>query len=637
MRTYLIKRFFLMIPTIFGISLVVFIVINLAPGSPAAMTVSSGDTGGAISADQVASKETYQIFKKHFNLDKEVLLNRYPWLSKEKVDRRIKAWIEGSAKEKIAASDALSDYGPFVIPQAITLLEEARVAGKTLDPESDEGRENRNRRRHLVFLLAQNSLVDIEKVDRTEGKEQTRAQKIQSAVNKEYNVDNGMLRDRVLPDKFTPAQASRVEETWIDWYRGMKRKLEGEEAAAPEGAGREGAPPGPCTVAGLDAALAEAKKAETKKALKEGGRAYGEAHRGGFGVLIGWVRDAGEDLPARSVFAAHALHAMLPAPEDPLEFEKIDRRRWVKSLTVVEGWPEARAEYVVGRWEKWWQGREADYTQSGVEKLLTAAFDTRFAHYWKNLVRLDFGESLQYKGKKVIDLIKSRLKVSVTFALLSFLIAYTVSIPIGICSAVWKDSVPDRVVTVVLFALYSLPSFFTAVVLLRLFTIGDPFSWFPGEGFQGDEAHTFTVLDYIRDVGWHLVLPVICLSYASFAALSRYMRAGLLEVIRSDYIRTARAKGLSEWVVILKHALRNGVIPILTMVGGILPALIGGSLIIEYVFNINGMGLLMIEAIFRRDYNVVMADSVIMGFLVLCGLLLTDILYVLVDPRISFE
>ncbi|MHC4780585.1 MAG: ABC transporter permease, partial [Planctomycetota bacterium] len=286
---------------------------------------------------------------------------------------------------------------------------------------------------------------------------------------------------------------------------------------------------------------------------------------------------------------------------------------------------------------KWWEGREADFELNDFEKARILLLDTRFAHYMWNLFHLDFGESLTYRGKSVNDLIWERLKVSITFALLSFLLAYTISIPIGIFSAVWKDSIPDRVITVVLFALYSLPSFFTAVILVRIFTIGKPFDWFPSGGFEGPQAQSLPTFDYLVDVGWHLVLPVICLSYASFATLSRYMRAGLLEVIRSDYIRTARAKGLSEWVVILKHALRNGVIPILTMIGGILPALVGGSVIIEYIFNINGMGALIIEAIFQRDYNVVMADSLMVGFLVLCGVLVTDILYVTVDPRISFE
>jgi peptide/nickel transport system permease protein len=147
----------------------------------------------------------------------------------------------------------------------------------------------------------------------------------------------------------------------------------------------------------------------------------------------------------------------------------------------------------------------------------------------------------------------------------------------------------------------------------------------------------FTTLNQIKDVLWHLVLPLISLTYASFASLSRYARSGMLEVIRSDYIRTARAKGLSEFVVIVKHAMRNGMIPIITLLGTILPVIIGGSVIIEYIFGIPGMGLLTITAIHNRDYNVIMGIELIAAMLVLIGILISDIMYAIIDPRISFK
>ena len=136
---------------------------------------------------------------------------------------------------------------------------------------------------------------------------------------------------------------------------------------------------------------------------------------------------------------------------------------------------------------------------------------------------------------------------------------------------------------------------------------------------------------------WHLALPVTCLTYASFAYLSRQMRAGMLEVIRQDYIRTEKAKGLSERVVIFKHALRNSLIPIITIIAFILPQLIGGSVIIETIFNIEGLGKCSFEAIQGRDYPIVMAIFTLSALLTLVGILLSDLLYALVDPRISFE
>lgn len=195
----------------------------------------------------------------------------------------------------------------------------------------------------------------------------------------------------------------------------------------------------------------------------------------------------------------------------------------------------------------------------------------------------------------------------------------------------------DRVVTTFLFMLYSLPSFFVGVFLLNLLTRGTPVSWFPTAGFESLEVGKMTTLEYLADVIWHVALPIICLTYASFAALSRYARTGLLDVLRSDYVRTARAKGLPEIVVIVKHAARNGMIPILTLLATLLPSLIGGSVVVEVVFGIPGMGRYMFESINLRDYNAVMAVLLISCSLTLVGMLLSDISYAIVDPRISFD
>jgi ABC-type dipeptide/oligopeptide/nickel transport system permease component len=141
----------------------------------------------------------------------------------------------------------------------------------------------------------------------------------------------------------------------------------------------------------------------------------------------------------------------------------------------------------------------------------------------------------------------------------------------------------------------------------------------------------------VQDLFWHAALPVIALTYPGLAALSRYARSGMLEVVRQDYIRTARAKGLHENAVIYKHALRNGMIPILTLMATILPAMISGAIIVEWIFNIQGMGLMAYDGVTKRDYPVIMAVTTLSAVMTLAGLLVSDILYVLVDPRISFE
>jgi len=161
--------------------------------------------------------------------------------------------------------------------------------------------------------------------------------------------------------------------------------------------------------------------------------------------------------------------------------------------------------------------------------------------------------------------------------------------------------------------------------------------WFPTGGWESPDANRLTTLEALKDIGWHLVLPLFCMTYGSLAAISRYMRSGLLEVIRSDYIRTARAKGLSERVVIGKHAVKNGLLPILTLLAGLLPAVLGGSVIIEYIFGIPGLGLWVVDAIYQRDYNVLMGVQLLTTVLVLIGILLTDLSYALVDPRIRYQ
>jgi peptide/nickel transport system permease protein len=176
--------------------------------------------------------------------------------------------------------------------------------------------------------------------------------------------------------------------------------------------------------------------------------------------------------------------------------------------------------------------------------------------------------------------------------------------------------------------------------LLLLFSEGSDWPalrWFPTGGWQAQNAGKLTLLGKLWDLSQHVVLPMLCMTYGLVAALSRYMRGGLLEVIRSDYVRTARAKGLAEHVVIGKHALRNSLLPILTLLAGLLPAALGGSVVVEYIFGIPGIGLWMVESIYQRDYNVIMGVQLLSTILVLVGILLTDLSYALVDPRIRFS
>jgi peptide/nickel transport system permease protein len=310
---------------------------------------------------------------------------------------------------------------------------------------------------------------------------------------------------------------------------------------------------------------------------------------------------------------------------------------------TLRGWgtsPKMSAEevqaLVTTKWSPWLEQHKERYEFGAGQKVGILFADTRFAKYMSNLVRLDFGVSHVDK-KPVFDTILGKLRYSVTLSLLSILVAYFISVPLGVWSAYRQGTMADKVVTVMLFMLYSLPSFFIGVVLLKLLTVGDPLQLFPTGGFNSAGNQDMPTLARIKDYGWHFVLPLFCMTYGSLASLSRYARTGVLDVIRADYIRTARAKGLSEGMVIVKHAVRNGMIPILTLLGSLLPVLIGGSVIIEVIFNIPGMGLYLLESIYARDYNAIMAELLFSTALTLVGLLLSDLSYALVDPRISFD
>ena len=257
-------------------------------------------------------------------------------------------------------------------------------------------------------------------------------------------------------------------------------------------------------------------------------------------------------------------------------------------------------------------------------------------HIWTaNVLKFDFGNSFR-DNQPVLDKIKDRIPITLLLNIISTFIAYLIAIPLGVFSAVNQNSKMDRISTFTLFILYSLPNFWIGTMLIIFFGGGDFYDWFPYAGLYSNNFSMLSPFQKFIDFTWHLVLPITVYTYGSFAYLSRQMRGGMLETIRQDYIRTARAKGLEENVVIFKHALRNSLIPIITILAYLLPQMIGGSVIVETIFTIPGMGSLAFEAITSRDYPIVMAVFTISAVLTLVGILIADLLYSAVDPRISY-
>ena len=259
-----------------------------------------------------------------------------------------------------------------------------------------------------------------------------------------------------------------------------------------------------------------------------------------------------------------------------------------------------------------------------------------YAEWFYKTVKLDFGTSRK-DGRKVIAHIADALPITLALNIFSIIIVYIISIPLGIYSSIKKDTLQDRIISLILFLLYSLPSFWVALLLLKYLSGGDYLNLFPLGGLFSDWFDQLDIFQKAADVLWHLILPVTTLTYGGFAFLSRYTRATMLDVINQQYILTARAKGLSEQKVLFVHAFRNSLIPLLTLMATMLPGLLGGSVIVESIFSIPGMGMLAFESILSRDIPIIMAITSISAFLTLIGIFLADIMYAIADPRIRLE
>jgi len=288
------------------------------------------------------------------------------------------------------------------------------------------------------------------------------------------------------------------------------------------------------------------------------------------------------------------------------------------------------------------QGIQAEaITQQIVEetKKLYGLDKPIYVRYWiwvKQIATLDFGRS--YKDHRpVINKIAERIPITLTLNIISIILIYLIAIPIGVYSAVAHGRFSERVSTFFLFILYSIPSFWMAMILIFFLGGGDYWDLFPVYGILSPDAENYPFFKKALNFLWHILLPVFCLTYGGLAYLSRFQKGSLLDVLKEDFVRTATAKGLPRHQVLLKHALRNALIPIITILAGILPAMIGGSVIIESIFSIPGIGQLGFESVLSRDYPVIMAIATISAVLTLIGILIADLVYVLVDPRISFE
>ena len=250
----------------------------------------------------------------------------------------------------------------------------------------------------------------------------------------------------------------------------------------------------------------------------------------------------------------------------------------------------------------------------------------------------DFGDSATVDpGRPVLDLIRERLPFTVALNAAAILLTYLVAVPLGVWSAARAGSWGDRFAEIFVFILYSLPVMWVALLLQSLFCEGGVWQIFPLRGGLPENHLRLSVWQLQWEIFRSSLLPVLCLAYGGFAGLSRYARGSMLEVIHSDFVRTARAKGVPEYRILWCHVFPNGLIPLITLFGGLLPGLIAGSVIVEYVFNLPGMGSLSLASLTSRDYPLQMALFSFAGALTLFGLLVADLCYCAADPRIKLS
>ena len=539
MFQYILKRLLLIAVTLFGITIITFVVTRLAPGDPAVMRLYTGSAGTGGRRVQPLDVDTIEQNRRILGLDKPVVLNWRPKGRRENILRLIERL---DTPEQAVYDSRRRDFAVIGTAALPAVMEVLPVTTLPL-----------LRRRLLRFL---EDLIDQEPSEYGVLSENARIQWWQGWWNTSQST-------------YTPAHVKQV----VDHY------------------------------------FAEPTDGNLQRVKSLGGCAVP--------FLIERID-------------SHNPH-MVDVATSPLKY--IAREEW----STWNAPDNAERRRRLDSWRRWWRYHEGEFVEfTGFARFVRIFTDTQYGVWFGKVLRFDFDESYEHH-RPALELIINRLPVSLQLSLISIFLSYLISIPLGIFSATHQYRFSDKLITTILFILYSLPSFWVADMLILFLTGGEFLRLFPVQGLHSAGADNWPFWKWLLDWIWHLVLPITCLTYASFAFLSRQMRVAMLETVRQDFIRTAQAKGLSRRAVIFKHALRNSMIPILTLMASLLPELIGGSIIIEYIFGIEGMGKLTIDSIHARDYAVINAVLFFSAFLTLLGILLSDLSYALVDPRIRYE
>ncbi len=590
-----------MIPTLFGVTVVAFVIMQLAPGDPLKRELGAGGTMG----ESGETREAYLVRRRDLKLDRPLVLNlREFWDYSADIEEA--AWFRALDEEQIAA-------------------ELARLASQTGQPQDAK---------RLAFLRR----LGIEDFDQLLAASDTRrrlATKVETAVQV-YCEDAGywaapaafaILEEREVsthrkigairclnllvvepfvytyPRRPDAKQTPEVQAPWQLWWERKGQDfppLDDDQRAYVERR--------------FDAMVQAESRAEVFEKLENFDRSE-------MPVFVGKLLGEQSTLKEREIAAA-GLKLYVSRPL------RLDVSRDADPEVV---------DQVAENWLLHYRVYADRYDPPLPKKLCRVVADTQYGHMVWRLLTFDFGRSATKTREPVSEKIIDAVIVSAPLMVMAQVLIYLIAVPLGIVCAVNRANTVDRSISLGLFLLYSIPPFVAGMLFLLFFCYGIFLDWFPALGLHSPGAENFGTLRYLVDYLWHATLPVVCLSLFSLAAMAMYSRTAMLDVVGQDFIRTARAKGLSERKVILKHGLRNALIPIITLFGGFLPAMLGGSVLIEWLFGIPGMGRLSWDSIEQKDFPTLMALIYIDAIVVMLSILLTDILYVFVDPRISFE
>ncbi len=603
----------MMIPTLFGVTIITFVIMQLAPGDPMLSRLSAEGN-----ASESGEHEAFLIQKRELKLDKPLLLNGRHFYDYED-DVRHAAWVRSLTEEQLVEelphlaeaedekSVARADFLREIFHDLNATLpwESDKFTPRLMDPEKHE---------RLAAAIRGNVQVWCENAGTYSVPAAMRLLENDDLSTKEkiglIECINMMV---VEPHKYTfsrdldPAEEEPIVAVWRLWWErdpGWPPLTDERRAAL---------------TADMEKMLAADSRAKLFELMEEMRDYSWQPNDKRFFI----DRLLTEDAPLEEkVICANILKLYVA---NPLQ------------MTAAHDASDEQVERTIENWQLHYQLKEGEYNPGTGGRLWSIIGDTQYAHMVWRLVTFRFGRSALPTRDWVSEKIWERVQVSAPLMFMSSVLIYLIAIPLGIICSATHGRMTDKLIAIGLFFLYSIPAFVAGMLLLLYLAYGDYIKIFPMERLHGDGAEHMGFVQYSLDYLWHATLPVLCLSLFGLAPLAMYARTSMLEVLGQDYIRTARAKGLPGWKVLYKHGLRNALIPIITLFASFLPALLGGSVIIEVIFGIPGMGILSYDSILNLDIPTVMALAYINAILVMVSILLTDLLYVFVDPRITFD